>query len=132
MVYMETDMATRNGKGWALGIAAGLCILALAALYDRAFNRLPELITRGDKDICAEVEARFIRLDAKIAGIERVSLNERRIDTLEQSRFVTSDQFTNFKEDFLARILEMKINISEMDKKLDRLLESRPRAENRN
>ena len=112
-------MAVKNGKGWALGIAAGLCILALAALYDRAFNRLPELITRGDKDICAEVEARFIRLDAKIA-------------TLEQSRFVTSDQFTNFKEDFLARILEMKINISEMDKKLDRLLESWPRAENRN
>ena len=118
-------MAVKNGKGWALGIAAGLCILALAALYDRAFNRLPDLIMRGDKDTCNEVEARFIRLEAKIAGTERVSLNERRIDTLERSRFVTSDQFTNFKEDFLSRILEMKMNIEGMDKKVDRLLEAR-------
>lgn len=120
-------MDVKNGKGWALGIAAGLCILALAALYDRAFNRLPELISRGDKETCNEVESRFVRLEAKIAGTERVEMNERRIETLERSRFVTSDQFINFKEDFLSRILEMKLNISGIDKKLDRLLETRPR-----
>jgi len=127
MVYMENNMDVKNGKGWALGIAAGLCILALAALYDRAFNRLPELISRGDKETCNEVESRFVRLEAKIAGTERVEMNERRIETLERSRFVTSDQFINFKEDFLSRILEMKLNISGIDKKLDRLLETRPR-----
>jgi len=124
---MENNMDVKNGKGWALGIAAGLCILALAALYDRAFNKLPELISRGDKETCNEVESRFVRLEAKIAGTERVEMNERRIETLERSRFVTSDQFINFKEDFLSRILEMKLNISGIDKKLDRLLETRSR-----
>ena len=124
---MENNMDVKNGKGWALGIAAWLCILALAALYDRAFNKLPELISRGDKETCDEVESRFVRLEAKIAGTERVEMNERRIETLERSRFVTSDQFINFKEDFLSRILEMKLNISGIDKKLDRLLETRPR-----